>query len=56
MVLVLCGVGAILRERYGFRGQNYVALLQGSEIPSGFDYTNLILGISCFRLITLNVY
>ena len=55
MVLVLWGVGAILENEYGIQGQNYVALLQGSDMSAGFHSRNLILGI-CFRLIMLNVY
>ena len=30
--LVLWGVGPILRNGHGHRGQNYVALFQGSEM------------------------
>ena len=48
MVLVPWGVGAILGNRYRIQGQNYVALLQGSEMISRFHYRNWILGI-CFR-------
>ena len=44
MVLVLWGIGAILGNWYGIQGQNYVVLLQGSEISAGFHYGNLILG------------
>ena len=40
---------------HGLQGQNYVALLQGSKTSAGFPSRNLILGIPCFRLITLNV-
>ena len=54
MVLVLWGVGAILGNGYGIQGQNYAALLQGSEMLARFNSRNLILGI-CFRLITLNI-
>ena len=56
MVLVLWGVDAILGNGYGISGQNYVTLLRGSEMSTGFHYKNLILGIQCFRLITLNVH
>ena len=36
---------AILGSGYGIQGQNYVALLQGSEMSAGFHSKNLILGI-----------
>ena len=45
MALVLWGVGAILGNGYAVQGQNYVALLLGSEISAGFYYRNSILGI-----------
>ena len=45
MVLVLWEVDAILGNGYGIQGQNYVALLQRSEMPPGFHPRNLILGI-----------
>ena len=45
MVLLLWGVDAILGNGYGIRGQNYVALLQGSEMSAGFHYRSLILGM-----------
>ena len=45
MVLVPRNVAVILGNRYGIQGQTYVALLLGSEIPAGFHYRNLILGI-----------
>ena len=45
MVLVLWAVNAILGNGYGIQGQNYVALLQGSEMTAGFHFRNLILGI-----------
>ena len=45
MALVPWGVGAILGNEYGIQGQNYVALLQGSEITAGFHYWNWILDI-----------
>ena len=44
MALVLWGVGAI-GNGYAIQGQNYVALLLGSEISAGFYYRNSILGI-----------
>ena len=43
------GVGAILRNGCEIKGQNYVTLLQGSEMTAGFHYRNLIFRI-CFRL------
>ena len=46
MVLVLWGVGVIWTG-YEIQGQNYVALLQGSEMSAGFHSRNLILGIEC---------
>ena len=45
MVLVPWGVGAILGNWYEIQGQNYVALLQGSEIKAGFHYRDWILDI-----------
>ena len=39
------GVSAILGNGRGIQGQNYVAWLQGSKMPVGFRYRNLILGI-----------
>ena len=45
MALVLWEVGVILGNGYGTEGQNYVALLLGSEISAEFHYRNLILGI-----------
>ena len=42
-------------NRYGIQQQNYVALLQGSKNSAGFPSRNLILGIQCFSLTTLNV-
>ena len=39
-VLVSWGVGAFLGNEYGIQGQNYVALLQESEITAGFYYRN----------------
>ena len=44
-VLVLWEVAAILGNGYGIEGQNYVALLQGSEMPAGFQHRNLVLSI-----------
>ena len=45
MVLFLWRVGAILGNGYGIQGQNSVALLQGSEMPAGFHYKYLRLGV-----------
>ena len=42
MVLVLWEVAAILGNGCGIQGQNYVAWLQGSKMPVGFHYKNLI--------------
>ena len=41
--------------RYGIQQQNYVALHLGNTKSAEFPSRNLILGIQCFRLITLNV-
>ena len=38
-------VGAILGNGRGTQGQNYVVLLQGSEMTVGFHYRNWNLGI-----------
>ena len=45
MALDPWGFGAILGNRYGIQGENYVALLQGSKITEGFHYRNWILDI-----------
>ena len=45
MLLVPWGVDAILGTWYGIQGQNYVALLQGSEITAGFYHRNSILDL-----------
>ena len=42
MVLVLWEPTAFLGNGRGIKGQNYVAWLQGSKIPIGFHYRNLI--------------
>ena len=55
MVLVLWEVAAIQRNRCRTQGQNHVAWLQWSEIPEGFYYRNLILGIYGFSSIMPNV-
>ena len=39
------GEYSFISNGYGIQGQNYVALLQGKEMPSGFHFRNLILGI-----------
>ena len=54
MSLVVWGVGAILENRYGIQGQNYVSQPRGSKMTAVFHFRNLMLGIS-FILITLNV-
>ena len=41
MFLVLWKVVATQLNRCGIQGQNYVAWLQGIEMPVGFHYTNL---------------
>ena len=45
MVLVIRGVGPILSNGYGIKGQNYAALLQASEMSLGLHCKNLTLGI-----------
>ena len=55
IVIVLWEVTAILGNGCGIQGHKYVAWLQGSEIPVGFQYRNLISSIKCFRLINLIV-
>ena len=45
MVLVPWDIAAVLGNRYGIQGQTYVALLLESQIPAGFHYRNLKLGI-----------
>ena len=45
MALVLWGVSDILGNRYEIQGQNFAALLLGSDISTRFYYRNLILGI-----------
>ena len=40
MALDPWGFGAILGNRYGIQGENYVALLQESKITEGFHYRN----------------
>ena len=42
MVLVQWQVAAILGNGCGIQEKNYVAWLQGSEMPVGFHYKNLI--------------
>ena len=39
------GVDAILRNGCGTYGQNYVVLLQESEVTAGYHYRGFILGI-----------
>ena len=56
IVLVPWGVRAILGNRCEIQGQNYVALLQGSEITTGFHYRSWILDIQGFRLVAMNVH
>ena len=38
-------VDTILENVYGIQGQKCVALFQGSEMPAGFHYRSLVLGI-----------
>ena len=39
------GVGTAVGNGSGIQGQNYVVLLQGSEMTAGFHYRNWILEI-----------
>ena len=55
MVFVFWGVGRILGNVYKIWGQNYVALLQGSKMQARLHFRNLILGIQCFRILSVNV-
>ena len=45
MVVVPWGVGAIPANGYRIQGQNYVALIQESEITADFHYRNYVLDI-----------
>ena len=45
MVFVLWVVDAVLQSWCGIQGQNYVALLQESGMPTCFHSRNLILGM-----------
>ena len=45
MVMVLCEVNALLGNGCEIQGQNYVAWYQESEMPVGFHYQNMILGV-----------
>ena len=55
MVLVPWGVGAILANGNGIQEQNCIALLQGSEITTGFHYMNCISDILSFMLFGMNI-
>ena len=56
MVLLLWGVDAILGDGDGVQVQNYIALLQRSEMSAGSHGRGLILRMYCFVLINPNVY
>ena len=45
VVLVPWRVGAILGKGFGIQRQNYVALLQETQMTAGLYYKNLIVGI-----------
>ena len=45
MILFLWGVDAILGYGYGIYGQNYVVLLQRSEMSAVFNYRDWILAV-----------
>ena len=42
MVLFLWEVAVIIGNGCGIQGQNYVAWLQGSKMPAGFHYKNVV--------------
>ena len=50
LVLVLWGVGPVLRNGYGIYGQNDVTLLKGNEISAGLHFRNSILNTNCCRI------
>ena len=39
------GICTILGNQYGIKGQNYVALLNGSEMSASFHCRNFVLGL-----------
>ena len=41
LVYVLWGIGSIPRVEYGIKGQDYVALIRGSEMSAGLHSRNL---------------
>ena len=43
MNLIMIDHLGILGNGFGIQGQNYVKLLQGSEMTAGYHYSNLIL-------------
>ena len=47
LVLVLRGVGPILRNGCGIWGQNYIALFQENKMSAGLHSRNLILSLKC---------
>ena len=57
LVLVLLGVGRILRNVYGTKGQNYVALFAGIEMSAGLHSRNKIFfcGLVAERLAQQNL-
>ena len=48
LVLVLWGVGPILKNKSKIWRENYVALFQENEMSAGFHIRNLKLGLECF--------
>ena len=48
LVLVLSGVGPILKNESRIWRENYVAFFQENEMSAGFNIRNLKLGLECF--------
>ena len=51
LVQVLWGVGPLPRVEYGIKGQNYVALIRGSEMSAGSHSRNSLFHIKYYRII-----
>ena len=51
LVSVLWGIGSIARVEYGIKGQDYVALIRGSEMSAGLHLSNLLFYIKSYRII-----
>ena len=50
LVYVLWRVGPIPRVEYGIKGQNYVALIRGSEMAAGLHSRILLFYIKSYRI------